>query len=310
MCSLVLDEPQNGQRPLDHVRVADGPLVGLPGAHRPAGHERERLDPERGHEPVLLLDLVVESDVREARGVVRRRRVGRRAREPVAQHVRDDDEVLGRIQGHAVSDQPLVVPVAAGVPGRVHDRVALVGVQLAVCLVRELGVAQRRAVLQRHIAEIEDLVVLRELIHRNGTSSSWKAPASASSARPIPDGLSVTPVYPKCLDTSDANEYGWVLFVTRCIRSRRSPCGPAREVVRQPAAAVAIGARRSAAVAISSHSVPCWPARLPQPSGGRRWSTCAACSISRPHSAHGLSDPRTCRAVRRLSDPRSSCTRP
>ena len=175
---------------------------------------------------MLLLDLVVESDVREARGVVRRRRIGRRAREPVAQHVRDDDEVLGRVQGHAVSDQPLVVPVAPRVPGRVHDRVALVGVQLAVCLVRELGVAQRRAVLQRHIAEIEDLVVLRELIHRNGTSSSWKAPASASSARPVPDGLSVTPVYPKCLDASDDNEHGWVLLVTRCIRSRRMSPAP------------------------------------------------------------------------------------
>jgi hypothetical protein len=150
---------------------ADGPLVGLSGAHRPAGHERERLDPERGHEFVLLLDLVVERHVREARGVVRRRRVGWRAGEPVTQHVRDDDEELARVQGHAVSDQPLVVPVAPRVPGRVHDRVALVGVQLAVGLVRELGVPQRRAVLQRHIAEIEDLVVLRELIHRNGTSS-------------------------------------------------------------------------------------------------------------------------------------------
>jgi hypothetical protein len=45
-------------RPLDHVRVADGPLVGLPGTHRPAGHERKRLDPERGHELMLLLDLI------------------------------------------------------------------------------------------------------------------------------------------------------------------------------------------------------------------------------------------------------------
>jgi hypothetical protein len=76
-------------------------------------------------------------------------------------------------------------------------------------------------VLQRHIAEIKDLVVLQELIHRNGTSSSWKAPARASSARLVPDGLSVTPVYPKCLDASDDNEHGRVFLVTRCIRSRR-----------------------------------------------------------------------------------------
>jgi hypothetical protein len=37
-------------------------------------------------------------------------------------------------------------------------------------------------VLQRHITEIEDLVVLRELIHRTGTSSSWKAPAAETVA--------------------------------------------------------------------------------------------------------------------------------
>jgi hypothetical protein len=48
--------------------------------------------------------------------------------------------------------KPLVVPVAPRVPSREHDRIALVGVQLAVRLVRELGVAQRRPVLQRHIA--------------------------------------------------------------------------------------------------------------------------------------------------------------
>src|SRR3954469_7643496 len=54
-----------------------------------------------------------------------------------------------------------------------------------------------------------------------GTSSSWKAPASASSARPVPDGLSVIPVYPKCLDASEDNEQGWVLLATRGIRSRR-----------------------------------------------------------------------------------------
>ena len=135
-------------RPLDHVRVADGPLVEVcPAPIDQPVAKRERLDPERGHELVLLLDLVVESDVREARGVVRRRRIGRRAREPVAQHVRDDDEVFGRVEGHAVSDQPLVVPVTPGVPGRVHDRVALVGVQVGrmSCMRAWRRAASRRA---------------------------------------------------------------------------------------------------------------------------------------------------------------------
>ena len=130
LCSLVFAAPQNGQHPPDHVRVADRPLVGLPGAHRPAGDELQRLDPELlGDQPVLQLDLVVERDVRETCPVVRRRRVARRAREPVAEHVRDDDEVLGGVERHALADQPLVVVVPARVPRRIDDRVALVGVE-------------------------------------------------------------------------------------------------------------------------------------------------------------------------------------
>src|SRR5215207_2581881 len=150
-----------------HLGEADGPLVGLPGAHRPAGDERERLDPELlGDQLVLRLDLVVEGDVREARLVVRRRSVARRAREPVAEHVRDDDEVLGGVEGHALADQPLVVPVATRVPRWVHDRIGLVGIEVAVGLVGELRVAQRRTALEHHVPQVKGLVVLHELVHR------------------------------------------------------------------------------------------------------------------------------------------------
>ena len=62
-------------------------------------------------------NLVIERHVRKARPVVRRRRVARGAREPVAEHVGDGDEVLGGIERHPLADEPLVVPVAARIPG-------------------------------------------------------------------------------------------------------------------------------------------------------------------------------------------------
>ena len=158
---------------LHHVGVADRPLVGLPRAHRPAGDKRQGLDSEvLGDQLVLSLDLVVERDLREVRLVVRGRRVARRARKPIAEHVRDDDEVLAGVEGHVLADEPFIVPVEARVPRRIDDRVALVGVQLAERLVRELRVLERVAVLKREISEIEGLVVLHELCGHLGPPRS------------------------------------------------------------------------------------------------------------------------------------------
>src|SRR5215217_1180825 len=97
----------------DHLRVANGPLVGLTCAHRPASYQHELLDAKvLRDESVLRRDVVVYGHAREAGLVVRRRGVAGRRREPVAYHVRNDDKVLGRVEGHALPNQPLVLPVS------------------------------------------------------------------------------------------------------------------------------------------------------------------------------------------------------
>ena len=65
--------PAEGQGARHHLRVADRPLVGLPGPHRPAQHQRQPLDPEvLRDEPVLGLDVVAHVDPGEAGAVVGR----------------------------------------------------------------------------------------------------------------------------------------------------------------------------------------------------------------------------------------------
>ncbi len=147
------------QDPRHHVRVHRRPVVGLERAHRPAGDEHELVDAEMLRDEAMLgADVVVGGDVGEARPVPRRGGVARRGREPVAEHVRDDDEVLVRVEGLAGADQPLVLRVLAGVPRRVDDGVVLGRAQGPEGLEDELGRAQRLAALEHEVAEFEDLV--------------------------------------------------------------------------------------------------------------------------------------------------------
>ena len=160
LCSDVFDEPQNGIMRSTMSGIADRPLVGLPRAHRPAGDQRQLLDAELlGHQAMLLGDVVLEGDLREARAVVRRGRVARRGRQSVAQHVGNDDEVFRRIERHPLTDQPLVVVVLAGIPGRIDDGVAFVAVERAEGLVGELGIAQRLPGAQSDVAQFEYVVI-------------------------------------------------------------------------------------------------------------------------------------------------------
>ena len=147
---------------LDHVGIERAPLEGLQRAHRPAGDERQLLHAELlGHQPVLHPHIVARRHQREARPVIGLRRIARRRGQAVAQHVRDDDEILVRIERHARPDQPLIVVMLARIPGRVDDDVVLRRVHPAECLVGEFATAQRRASLQPHVAKFEDFVVLR-----------------------------------------------------------------------------------------------------------------------------------------------------
>ena len=115
------------QDALDHIRIERSPVKGLQGAHRPSGYQLDLVDAEfLGHQPVLCPHIVVGRDLREPRPVIGLRRIARRRRQAVAEHIGDDDEVFPRIERHPRPDQPLVVVVLARVPGRIDDDIALV----------------------------------------------------------------------------------------------------------------------------------------------------------------------------------------
>src|SRR5665811_2529163 len=90
---------------------------------------------------MLHLHVVVKRNVREAYAIVWCRVVARGSRQSVTQHIRDNDEVFYRIEGHAFPDQPLIVVVLTRVPGRIDNHVAPVGIELAVGLISQLCVA-------------------------------------------------------------------------------------------------------------------------------------------------------------------------
>src|SRR5262249_22589272 len=105
--------------PLDHVGVERAPLVRLLRAHRPSHNELQSLDPELlRHEPMLEPHVVVERHTRESRPIIRWSRIAWRRRKSIAKHVRDYYEIPLGGQGHIGSDQPFVVVVLSGVPGR------------------------------------------------------------------------------------------------------------------------------------------------------------------------------------------------
>jgi hypothetical protein len=83
---------------LDHLGMADRPLVGLSGTHRPPGHQCDLGDAEvLGEQFVLCGNLIQDADMRESGPVVGHRRVRRRRGDTIAQHVRNDDEPIGNL---------------------------------------------------------------------------------------------------------------------------------------------------------------------------------------------------------------------
>ena len=177
------------QDALDHVGEDRAPVERLQRAHRPARHQLDLADAELlGDEPMLLHDVVIGGDLREARAVERHRGVAGRGRQAVAEHVGDDDEIFSGIERHVGADQPLVLQMRAGVPAGIDDHIVLGGVELAIGLVGHPGAAQDLPALQRHIAKLKDLIIghshslslvwvtqLRQLF--------WQAVAQGGSAR-------------------------------------------------------------------------------------------------------------------------------
>ena len=97
--------------------------------------------------------------MRVAAAVERRRRVARRRREAVAEHVRDDDEILCRVERAALGDRPFEIGMLRAVGGRMDDDVRLRGIERAVGLVGEPRAAIGQPRLQDDVAGLEDLVI-------------------------------------------------------------------------------------------------------------------------------------------------------
>ena len=113
-----------------HVGKEHPPLERLLRAHRESGDELDALNAQvLGQQTMLRDDVVVDRDVRKGRAIDRRRRVAGRRRQPVAEHVGDDDEVARGIDGAAGREHQLAVGVMAGVEGRDEDDVVARGVQ-------------------------------------------------------------------------------------------------------------------------------------------------------------------------------------
>ena len=78
---------------------------------------------------------------------------------PLPKRFGHDDEVLGRVQGHARADHWLVGLVAGGEEGGEDDDVVPAGVQFPVGLIGQAGSPQAEAALQVHVAQFKQLVV-------------------------------------------------------------------------------------------------------------------------------------------------------
>src|SRR5579862_3738663 len=145
---------------IHHIGVKRTPMESLQRAHRPAGNQANVLDAELlRHQTMLGADIVVGRHLRKSRSVVRFGHVAWRRGQAVAEHIRDDDEVLLWIECPALANQPLVVVVLAGVPRRIDDDVVLGGVKRPKGLVGQLAVAERQAALQLDGTKIIDLII-------------------------------------------------------------------------------------------------------------------------------------------------------
>jgi hypothetical protein len=150
--SLFLAVPAIGAAGSTDIGVAYRPLAGLLRTHRAADDERRALEPEAlGQQLVLRPHVVADAHLREAHRIGR---VVRRRRQPVADLVDDDDEVLDRIERAAGADVHLLDDFAgARVPGRHQDRIVLGRVDLAVGGDGKLAAAQC-AFLEVEVADV------------------------------------------------------------------------------------------------------------------------------------------------------------
>src|SRR6266436_427056 len=157
-------------------------MEGLLRAHRETVDELDPLDAEDLLQHALLhADIVGHREVRVAPAIERRRCVARRRGEAVAELVRDDDEVLGRIERLAFADRPFEIVMLRSVGGRVDDDVRPRRVERAVGLVSEARPAVGQPRLQHDIANLEALVIGH--VSAAQPRSTWPAVAPVMAPR-------------------------------------------------------------------------------------------------------------------------------
>ena len=184
------------------IREQRGPMIGLLGAHRPAVDGMKPPDPPLLlQQPPLRVHVVERRDERRPVGVV-----GRAAREPVPEHVRDDDEPALRIEDTVGADQPLQVHVLGGVAGGVEDHVVASGSERPVRPPRQVCSGQHVSGLERQLPDIEAAGSGRPACHgispvrerggtRRLTSTGLSGPAMLDMRMPIPSDLQPGPRY-------------------------------------------------------------------------------------------------------------------
>ena len=85
--------------------------------------------------------------------------IARRGGEPVAELVRNDDEVPIGIEHPPRADQPVDVRVMCRVRRRIENDIRLVRCELAIRLVGEMGLRQRQPALKRQRPDLECLII-------------------------------------------------------------------------------------------------------------------------------------------------------
>ena len=150
----------NGADALHTLGKDCAPVQCLLAAHRPAISERQLRDAEAlAQQPLLRVHIVPVREHRIAPGAERLREIARRGREPVAELIGNDDEIAFGIENAIPPDQPVDVGVMRRVGCRVENDIRLVRRELAISLVREMGLRQRHPALQRQRSKLECLMV-------------------------------------------------------------------------------------------------------------------------------------------------------